>query len=278
MLGREAGEQVAGGENKGGKRVELEEGGRPAAGGHGEDDGGEVHDELHQQWEPLPDIGVEHAHWGDQQSEGGTGKNERQRGQREEQQAPAGSNTHKQQRGEQDADFDAGVEQSLINAGEHQGFTREVDFGQHGLGGDGLLQGCVNRVHENSPKNSAGEHIDWVGQRGRLQRDDTAALDEQPRGGVGERQDKCPEQAQRCLAVLSADVAQGELPGQLAAGEQIAEHLPQHARRVAQRGFWGVDGDFKFTHWCGSCHELSLVMLSYPSPSCAMMIFRPTWR
>lgn len=59
-------------------------------------------------------------------------------------------------------------------------------------------------------------------------------MEEDPGDRVGQRQDEGPEDAENGLAVLGADVAHGQPPGELAAGEEVAVHVPQHLPRAGE--------------------------------------------
>lgn len=91
----------------------------------------------------------------------------------------------------------------------------------------------VDRVHEDGPDHGAGEHVDRVGQGGVADGDDPRAAEEDPGQGVGQGQDEGSQQAEGRLAVLGLDVPQGELPGQLAAGQQVPQHAGHHPCRMA---------------------------------------------
>jgi len=80
----------------------------------------EVHEELHQQRQPLADVGVEHPHRGQQQTDRGADQDEREQPDGEQQQAPAQADAHERQHGQQEHDLDARIEEGLIDAGNDQ--------------------------------------------------------------------------------------------------------------------------------------------------------------
>ena len=118
----------------------------------------------------------------------------------------------------------------------------KVDFGEHRLGLVHLPVGSLERLGKDLPQHRAGEDVDGVGQGRVGHGHDAGAVEENPGDGVDQGQQQRPGQPQEGLAVLGADVAHGQPPGEFTGQPEVGKHGPQHPQRVAELGVGGVDG------------------------------------
>ena len=140
---------------------------------------------------------------------------------------------------------DKKIEDDHVKTSEQDGFSRKVDFCQHGFGGVEGADRALDGIDENLPQECAHHGEGGIGNTCAADRDDALGIQENKGHRGDKRRQERPDVAKKGLPVLRAEVADEEPPGKFASGPDVAGERADELGRMAEERLGRIDADWK---------------------------------
>jgi len=143
---------------------------------------------------------------------------------------------------------DKKIENNHVKTTEQDGFSREVDFCQHGFGGVEGADRTLNRIDENLPQQCAHHSESRIGYAGASDLHNALGVEENKGHRGDKRRQEGPDIAKEGLPVLRAEIADEEAPSEFTTCPDVLGDRANELGWMAEQRLGGVNANGKFSH------------------------------
>ena len=143
---------------------------------------------------------------------------------------------------------DKKIENNHVKTTEQDGFSREVDFCQHGLGGIEGADRALDGIDEDLPQKRAHHGEGRIGNTCAADGNDALGIQENKGHRGDKRRQEGPDIAKEGLPVLRAEIADEEAPSEFTTCPDVLGDRANELGWMAEQRLGGVNANGKFSH------------------------------